>query len=425
MSFINSISDWFRNSGQISNSASSFFYKVGEPFGYTSLSDQKAMEMFVSAAAIYSVVKTGSEGISSLPFVLAIEAEDGEREAVTSGEVYDFIFNPNQDQTLQELFELQSLYYLINGEFFNYEKIESIGFAGEVVSLPPETIKVLTDRENTLLSKVTGYKFTDGATTTTLDIEDVLHVKMTNPTMSGRKSRNGLSPLQSGFNIGNAAVNIETALSWYFENRGVSNIVSGTDNPAMSLTQDDQDLIRKAFNRKMGGAHRSNGLEVVQSPLTVTQLNASSTDMQTVENYNSIIERVCALYGLPAILVQVNENSTYNNVLEAKIQAYNEFFIPTAEKFLGGYDRKYLKAFSKRDGVKYVMYVDREKIGALMPNPIDKRRALIEEVKTGVITRNEYRVETNRDPLDDKNMDVATTQSNLIAVADIGGDSNE
>ena len=372
------------------------------------------MEGFLSSAALYTVIMTAAKGVSSLPLRLATEDSNGELTPIVEGEYHDLIFYPNQDQTIQELWELNAMYYFVNGEFYEYFN-RAVGFMdGNRISLPPSEVEVVTNKQNSIISEVTGYKFSDGTTTTTLQPEDVLHVQMTNPSVTGRANRNGLSPLQAGQNMVNASINTEVFQSWYFENRGVSNIISGNGNPTTSLQPKDEKLIRRVVDAKFGGAHRGNGLEIVQNPVTVTQLNASSTDMQTIQNYNLVIERIAAMIGLPAILAQVNENSTYNNVKEAKAQAYHELYIPTAERFIRGYERTYLKGMNERTGKKHVLYIDTENITALAPDPFERKRLLMDEVRIGAISRNEYRKETNREELPDEEMNTPTVQNNII-----------
>lgn len=406
-----------RNTNQ--NTGSSFFYSllnIGGVFNHNTLSDKKALEGFLSSAALYTVAMTAAKGVASLPLVLATEDSNGELTPIVEGEFHDLIFYPNQDQTLSELWELQSLYYFVNGEWYNYHDRTPGFLDGRLISLPPSQVQVITNNQNSILSEVEKYIFQDNGKNITILPEDMLHVVMPNPSTLGRANRNGLSPLQAGQNLVNASINTETFQSWYFENRGVSNIISGNGNPTTSLQPKDEKLIRKAINAKFGGAHRANSLEIVQNPVTVTQLNASSTDMQTIQNYNLVVERLAALIGLPAILVQINENSTYNNVVEAKKQAYHELYIPTAERFIRGYERTYLKAMTERTGKKHVLYVDTDKIQALQPSPFEKRKEDREDVKTGILSRNEARLRQGLEALPENEMDVPTIQNNLIPI---------
>jgi phage portal protein BeeE len=171
---------------------------------------------------------------------------------------------------------------------------------------------------------------------------------------------------------------------------------------------------------RIGGAKNMNRTMVSQSPIGGTvNLAASSTDMQMIDNYNLVLQRLCSLVKLPSILVNDNEQSTYNNVVEAKKQAYNEVYIPTAEKFIKGYSRTWLKQWRERTGIDYVMYVDTSKIKALSVSPEERRREARADVQAGILTRNEARQELGFDTLSDSEMDIPTVQSNLIPIQNI------
>lgn len=394
-----------------------FFLKLGQPFEYNYISDSKALQMAMISGAWYSISQTIARGISSLPYVLKEETSDGFRE-VTEGEYFDVIFRPNEDQTLSELLELQSYYFLANGELYQYLDRPSIGFieGTQSYSLPPELITPQMDKQNSILSNVVSYQFNDGAIKTILP-QDMLHVIMPNPVVNARKTKNGLSPLQAGQNLLNGSTNIETAISWYFENRGISALISGAGNTAdMVLGKNDRDSIEKGWLSRIGGAFRMNKPMITSKPVTVNQLNASSTDMQMIDNQRMILERLCALVNLPPVLVQSNENSTYNNVREAKMQAYHECIIPYAERILKGYDRTYLKEISREAGRRHTLGVNYEEIQALQPTPFEKRKEDREDVRAGIITRNEARERQGVEILEDEAMNQATVQNNIVPI---------
>ena len=398
MSILSSFSSWARSLSQ-RPAYQSFFYKLGESFGFNIISDAKAIELAHSSGAWYSISNTIAKGVSSLPIKLAVVKSDGTLEEVKEGDEYDFIFKPNQDQTLSELWNLNTLYEVDNGESYEYLEREAVGFLdGERVSLPPQSMEVNTVKDS-IISKVKNYTFSDYTTSQTIEVEDVLHVKYENPTLEGRKNRNGLSPIQAGYNLIKASINIETALAWYFENRGSSNIISsGSNDPSVTLTTTDQESIESSLQSKHGGAHRMNKLAFSSRPVSVTQLNASSSDMQMIDNYNNTIERLCALVDLPPVLIQVNTNSTYNNVKEAKTQAYNECYIPRAERKIRGYERTWLKELSRRTGKTYKMYVDRNEIDALNPTPLELREQNRLDVEKGILAPNEAREAMGKEP---------------------------
>jgi len=400
----------------------SFFYQLGGKFKTNTISDSEAIEYgYLTNSAWYSIASTVTEGVTSLPIRLGVVNSQGEVERVTQGEVYDWFFRNGKEQTLSELWELNSLYYLCNGEFFELFDRESVGFMdGKMYSLPPQCITILTDNEESIISNVTGYEFQDNAKNVVYLPEEILHCRMPNPSVLGRREHNGLSPLQAGQNILNSSNNIETAISWYFENRGVSNLISGDVRDGMALTKDDKSMIETALNGRLGGAHKMNRNIVTSTPINnVYNLSASSTDMQMIENYNLVLQRLCALIKLPSILVNDNEQSTYNNVVEAKKQAYTEVYIPMAEKFIRAYERKWLKMWSERTGQEYVLYIAESEIKALQNTPLERRKEAREDVARGIITRNEARQAQGLDTLDIPEMDIPSVQSGTIPVETI------
>jgi len=399
-----SFSTWLRGLN-IRPAVTNQFFSLAEPSNNNSLSDAKAIEQALVSGAWYSISQTAAKGVASLPIKLAVENAKGEFEEITEGDYYNLIFYPNKDQTLSELWELQSLYYFINGEFYNYHKRESIGFIdGEILSLPPEAITVLTSEMGKILSSVTGYEFTDRGQVHNLSPEDVLHIKMPNPTLDGRESKNGLSPLQAGQNLLNGSINIETALAWYFENRGASMILSGdSSDPSMSLKSSDKAALELSLMQRLGGAFKMNKSVVTSTPIKATQLNASSSDMQMIDNQNLIIERLCALIDMPPILVGVNTSSTYNNVKEAKTQMATNLTIPTAERYIKGYERTLLKEFTEATGKRHIMYVDKGEIDVLHPSSEEVRDQNRKDVEAGIMTPNEAREKSplSLDPIND------------------------
>lgn len=418
---------WFRGlTNNIQPTYQSFFYKLGEQFSTNTISDAEAINLgYMTNSAWYSIARTCAEGVSSLPIRLGYYDSQGEIVHVESGEVYDFIFNPNQGQTLSEFWEMNCLYYFTNGEFYEYHNTESVGFMGQRMSLPPELMTVLTDRQNMILSNVIGYEYQDNGDQKVFTPEEILHCKMINPSTKGLRTRNGMSPLQAGQSMLNSSNNIETAISWYFENRGASTLIWGPDSASgMSMTPDDKKMLDEGLRMRIGGAKNMNRTMVSQSPIGGTvNLAASSTDMQMIDNYNLVLQRLCSLVKLPSILVNDNEQSTYNNVVEAKKQAYNEVYIPTAEKFIKGYSRTWLKQWRERTGIDYVMYVDTSKIKALSVSPEERRREARADVQAGILTRNEARQAIGYDTLPEPEMDIPTIQSNLIPIQNIDNEA--
>jgi len=377
------------------------FFKIGSSLNSNAISDEDAIKNgYLCSAVVYTIIKRISTGVSTLPVELYDKATG---EEITSGEAYDFVFSPNKDQSFIEFWEQLSTFYALTGECYIYNDVNSIGFmGGRQLVLPPQSMEIKTTSQS-IISEISSYHFNDGIASKPLLPDSVMHVAMNNPSIDGLQTRNGLSPLQAAQNLLNASNNIEVALSEYFENRGVSALVSGGGSDGQSLKPSDQSFLQKALNRVIGGAHKSNRMHVISSPVNVQQLNASSTDMQTIENKTQLIRELSAIWGFPSVLVNDNASATYNNIKEAKKEAATEVFIPMFSKIASSYDRQFLSKFGN-----FGLRVNKSEIEALNPSPTERRKEAREDVKEGIITPNEARLEIGLEEIATTEMNTAT-----------------
>jgi len=412
-----SFSSWVRGLGKTQQANFAHFFTAGELSDYTSLSDRDAIiKGYMQSSAFYTIVNKAATGVASLPLKLMVES-DGGLEEVTTGDAYDFIMYPNENQTIREFWQELAIYYFTNGEFFSYFNQKSVlGLDGEIISLPPELVKVNSDNDQSILSKVVNYTFEDGIDKRTILPEDMLHVKMTNPSVEGRKSKNGLSPLQAGKTALSTSNQIEVAGEVYFKNGGSKVIISGSDKAGQTLMPKDKLAINEAFKIINGGAERMNQAHISNSPITVNEISAPSTDMQMIENSLKELRKLASLIGLPAIMVGDMANSTYNNYATAVKHAYTDVYIPTANTFIDGYNRTYLKLLSKREGRRYTLQVDIAKIEALNLSTQDQQKLIIDQVNAGLISRNEARVELKLEESEHEEMNIPTINSGITTI---------
>ena len=377
------------------------FFKIGSSLNGNSISDEDAIKNgYLLSAVVYTIIKRISTGVSTLPIQI-YDKTNGEE--VTSGEVHDFVFNPNKDQSFIEFWEQLTTFYALTGECYIYNDVLSIGFMkGRQLVLPPQSIDINTANQS-IISEILSYTFNDGVSSQALTPESVMHVAMNNPSLDGLQTRNGLSPLQAAQNLLNASNNIEVALGEYFENRGVSALVSAAGDAGQSMQPSDQTFLQKALNKVIGGASKMNSVHVIKTPVTVQQLNASSTDMQTIENKAQLIRELSAIWGFPSVLVNDNASATYNNVKEAKKEATTEVYIPMFNKMASSYSRQFLSKFGN-----YGLRVNKSEIEALNPSPTERRKEAREDVKAGIITPNEARTEMGLEESSDPNMNLAS-----------------
>jgi phage portal protein BeeE len=63
-------------------------------------------------------------------------------------------------------------------------------------------------------------------------------------------------------------------------------------------------------------------------PVTYSQVALSAQQLGIIDFYKFDLVDVCRVFSVPSILLNDNENSSYNNVTEAKKSFYREVIIP-------------------------------------------------------------------------------------------------
>ena len=81
-----------------------------------------------------------------------------------------------------------------------------------------------------------------------------------------------------------------------------------------------------------------------------------------LEGILSSLRLICGLYGIPSVLFNDNDNSTFNNVSEAKKTAYTDVYIPLANRI----DKALSMFLSEKLGVNETIVADLTSIEVLM-----------------------------------------------------------
>jgi HK97 family phage portal protein len=401
------------------------FMPLGGDVNYEKISDSEALSLgYMTSSAWYAIAQNIAAGVSSLPLSLIKVNSSGETETVLDGAAYDYIFHPNDHQTISEFWEEIIIYLVTNGELFSYKRRKSIGFIdANIISLPPELVTVNTNNPNSILSEIQNYTLKDGGKETTILLEDMLHVKLTNPSVEGRKAHNGLSPLQAGKTSLSTSNQIETAGEAYYKNGGYKVIISGAaNNGGLTLQTKDRQSINDAFKSLVGGANRMNQAHITSAPIDVNTISAPASDMQMLESAAKELRRLASLVRLPSIVVGDMENTTYSNYATAVKVAYTDVYLPFADKLIKGYERSYLKDISKMDGVTYKLKINKHKIEALNLSPAEQHKEIRENVAAGLISRNEGREKLGETLLDIPEMDIPTVQTSITQITNLGNE---
>jgi phage portal protein BeeE len=149
--------------------------------------------------------------------------------------------------------------------------------------------------------------------------------------------------------------------------------------------------------QKFGGDHRGEPL-VVTDPMEIDILSFSPEQMNLKSLRRIPEERICALLGWPAVVAGLGaglDRSTYNNMDEARQQAYEQNIIPTQQAMADDLTTQLLPDFSTAPDMEAVMF-DLSKVRVLQDDQLKLYQRLDIGYRGGWLKRAEVRAEVGK-----------------------------
>jgi len=229
--------------------------------------------------------------------------------------------NPNQIidiETKRKIF----INLLLFGEAFIYG-LKPIGIDRySSVEVLVNTDVTIHYNEDSIFKMVTGYSYS----TKQFRPEEILHIKYSNPL---KPYADGLSPLNSAFDLYRASTSIFEYERFFYENRGIIGFVSGVGD--MPLTSSEEQKVQDEFDKKTGGTKKAGRIKVVKNEIKFTPINFKPSEMMADESQLAKLRTICSIYNVPSVLFNDNASSTYNNMQEAMKAFYHNAVLPACD----------------------------------------------------------------------------------------------
>jgi HK97 family phage portal protein len=224
-----------------------------------------------------------------------------------------------------------------------------------------------------------------------IERDDVVHFRFG---IDPHNPRYGLSKLAAAlrevFTDNEAARYSATVL----RNTGVPGVVM---RPPANETIANPELVKMQFMQKFGGDHRGEPL-VVTDPMEIDILSFSPEQMNLKSLRRIPEERICALLGWPAVVAGLGaglDRSTYNNMDEARQQAYEQNIIPTQQAMADDLTTQLLPDFSTAPDMESVMF-DLSQVRVLQDDQLKLYQRLDIGYRGGWLKRAEVRAEVGK-----------------------------
>ena len=311
---------------------------------------------------------------------------------VTGSTLSEMLERPNEFQSWNEfMFEMIGFKKLTGNSFIFGLNPE--GFAPDyftkIYNIPSHIVEIV---DGEWLEPIKGYKLTV-TNDRKLDIstDKVLHQKEWNPAVVDNiKSPYGLSPLSSltrTLHRNNESIDASLKL---IQNGVPAGILS--NGSERMLTSEQTDKLEKAYQRKFGGGKNKNKVLFASSQVSWQSIGMSSVEMELLESNNADLRDFARVYGVPVVLLSDTEQSTYNNINEAKKSVWQELFIPELSLIRDNLNKWLVPAHSKMDGKKYFIDYDISDVPSLQADLDILSARLLKEQSQGLWTANEVKI---------------------------------
>ncbi len=353
------------------------FWNVINGYNYKkATSDEIVKEGFLGNELVYACVSSLARACSSLPLKLM----NGEDVVQSNDPVYR-MFN---DQWNTKQGKNESMYQLfinlfLHGKAYTLKKSEMVGFeTNELWVLPTQEVEPAQVTTG-YFQETPYYQFTDNVNVYKYFPEELIILEYYDPSQL-QENQQGISPLQSVWEVVTASNNRATAEKAMLKNRGISGLISpkasSGDAGALGFSKGVMEVVRKAFVGITGGADKFNKVEVVEQAVDFTQLGMNANDMKIIETQLPHIRSVCRALNLPSQLFGDYQSNTYSNYKEANRAFQVNAVLPNVEHFINQFEKHLFNNINILTGQNYYLKIAKDEIEALSRTKADVLRDL-------------------------------------------------
>lgn len=322
-------------------------------FGNDNGNFAKYLKAYENNPLVYIVVNK----IASTSSVMPLTVVDSNDKEVKKSKILEILKSPNDDQSRSEfLQEVEESLLLTGNSFILFESGEELAISDSLKVLKTDHIEPIHNSANILIR----YDYIDEfGVKREYDVEDVLHMRTSNVVKNDRDNyMYGLSPLSAAWIIVKSTNEKFNAEASIFKNRGIIGIL--TNKSEVPMLPEERERLQSEFDGEVGGSDKFNKIKISTSDLQYIQTGMSPSDLKLIESIVNSLRLLASIYGMPSILLNDVEKSTFNNYDTAVTVAYRDVYLPLAAKI----NEKLSKFLSDKLEVDENLKTDTTKIDA-------------------------------------------------------------
>ena len=355
-------------------------------------------ELATSAATPkYQVVAPSTEGV-----IIEIE----------QGILYDLMTTPNPYSDWYSFIERLVTFLMVAGNAYVLKERSKGDQVTALYLLRPDRVTIVAGDYG-----AESFVYTVGGKDYGIESRNMCHLALPNPAGDVY----GLSPLQVLARNVNLDLNMTDFAKTYFQNAGVP---SGLLKVKKRLsTQEEASVIRSRWRSQFGGVNNFHRVAILDEDAEYQPMSNTPKDMALNDLHNLTESRICAVFGVPPILIGANvglQRSTFSNYREARLAFHSETLEPLVARILRYFNRNLFDEYKGNE----TLSVDWSGMRAVLDDQAANTTRINTLFAGGLITLNEARGELGFEAIDDGSirrvptsvMELAEGQSSQVAV---------
>ena len=300
-------------------------WMVGQPFFKDWSTETAIREGYKVSSWVFACITKIMDSASSVPFVVQQKINDETWENRPDHPLQMLLDAPNPWMDWQTMFELGTAHlYLGGNNLLTKVRATPNGPVLELGILPPDKVEAIAGSKEL----VRMYKFQRGGSLGAINIlpEDMIHIKFPDPSNFVW----GISPLQAGSRIVDTDVQ---AVNWNKVSLQNMNVPTGLISFKDKLSNDQWQAARTELQERNESNDDHRQIMIMGADATFKEMSRNAVEMDFNQGRKMTREEICAIFQVPPVVVGIYENSSLNNVREAR----EIFWVDTMIPYLTGY----------------------------------------------------------------------------------------
>ena len=348
-----------------------------------------ASEGYGKNEIVHACIRELATSAASPRYYVQAPSADGGSVEVESGLLYDLTSKPNPYTDWYSFIERLVTFLMVAGNAYVIKERSRGDQVSGMYLLRPDRVTIVPGDYG-----AESYVYTVGGIEYGVESRDMCHLALPNPA----GDIYGLSPLQVAARTVNLDLNMTDFAKVYFANAGVP---SGLLKVKRRLTsQEEASTIRSRWRSQFGGVNNFHRVAILDDDAEYQPMSNSPKDMSLDGLHNLTESRICAVFGVPPILVGANvglQRSTFSNYREARLAFHSETLEPMVSRILRYFNRNLFDEY----GTNETLTVDWVAMRGVLDDQVATTTRLTALFAGGILTLNETREALGFDAVSD------------------------